>query len=64
MSKTGIVRCLIGILLVKICASGFAKDFRQHPNWPTDVEHICGDTNDVRISGKFVSNIYYHLIVE
>lgn len=57
MSKSSIIRCLIGILLIKICASGFIRDFRQHPNWPTSIEHLCGDTGDFRISGKFVANM-------
>lgn len=47
MSKSSIICYLIGILLIKICAS----DFRKHPNWPKHLDQFCGESNDVRISG-------------
>lgn len=47
MSKSSVIRYLIGVLLIKCCAS----DFRKHPNWPKHLDHICGENNDARISG-------------
>lgn len=48
MLKMCVVKCVIGILLMKICV---CDDFRRHPNWPKHLERICGENSDDRISG-------------
>lgn len=49
MFKSSIVWSLVGILLIhEACASRL----RNHPNWPTHLENICGDNNDDRIRSE------------